>query len=169
MISLEVCSGGPVESESVRSSTENNLVRYERDQQLSHQFQLHSGHQHTNEAINRNYQIKESSSLLPTSSQHSDINAMHHMHSHSVPVVTHLVNGYPHYIHSANQHFDDNKDDASKKRKRTNYKDPENSSKLNAALNALINQQDGEGQKDLKTVSKLYNLPYNTLRDNFLK
>lgn len=56
------------------------------------------------------------------------------------------------------------------KRPRTNYKDPENSAKLNAALSMLINQ-DGEGQiiKDIKSVAKLFGVPYNTLRDNFLR
>mmetsp|Transcript_29358 Transcript_29358/g.41874 ORF Transcript_29358/g.41874 Transcript_29358/m.41874 type:complete len:290 (+) Transcript_29358:47-916(+) len=56
------------------------------------------------------------------------------------------------------------------KRPRTNYKDPENSAKLNAALSMLINQ-DGEGQiiKDIKSVAKIFGVPYNTLRDNFLR
>ena len=56
------------------------------------------------------------------------------------------------------------------KRARTNYKDPENSAKLNAALSMLINQ-DGEGQimKDIKSVAKIFGVPYNTLRDNFLR
>lgn len=96
--------------------------------------------------------------------------------THHIPT-NHLVNTtYQHYIHSlptGMSHlpltYDDNKDENSKKRRRTNYKDPEHANKLNAALSSLINQTDGEGQKDLKTVAKMYNLPYNTLRDNFLK
>jgi hypothetical protein len=96
---------------------------------------------------------------------------------HHIPT-NHLVNTtYQHYIHSIPtgmphiplNYEDNNKDENSKKRRRTNYKDPENANKLNAALSSLINQSDGEGQKDLKTVAKMYNLPYNTLRDNFLK
>lgn len=94
---------------------------------------------------------------------------------HALPV-NHVVPNYQHYIppHAAMPHLpmgyaeDVNKDDSSKKRRRTNYKDPEHAGQLNAALNALINQ-DGDGQKDLKTVSKMFNLPYNTLRDNYLK
>lgn len=77
-----------------------------------------------------------------------------------------------------------------KKRKRTNYKgifskfllsnnrpfiiiflDPENASKLAAALEMMINQQNDSTapQRDLKTVSKMFGLPYNTLRDNYLR
>lgn len=63
------------------------------------------------------------------------------------------------------------KDNGHKKRRRTNYKDAENSARLAAGLNMLISPygDDGSGQKDLKTVSKLFGVPYNTLRDNYLK
>jgi len=65
---------------------------------------------------------------------------------------------------------DDDGQDKRRKRARTNYKDPENSAKLHAALSMLINQ-DGEGQivKDIKSVAKIFGVPYNTLRDNFLR
>lgn len=56
------------------------------------------------------------------------------------------------------------------KRPRTNYKDPENSAKLNAALSMLINQEgDAQVMKDIKSVAKIFAVPYNTLRDNFLR
>jgi hypothetical protein len=55
------------------------------------------------------------------------------------------------------------------KRKRTNYRDPENAAKLTTALGMLIqNQQDGR-PLEIKSVAKLFAVPYNTLRDNFLK
>lgn len=82
---------------------------------------------------------------------------------------------YPHFLPPGylpiipNQLQSENlKEDGSKKRKRTNYRDPENASKLAAALNILINTQ-GESQHDLKSVAKMFDLPYNTLRDNYLK
>lgn len=56
------------------------------------------------------------------------------------------------------------------KKRRTNYRRPENAAKLNAAVNALIMQkQDGNGHGDIRAVSKLFNIPYNTLRDNYLR
>jgi hypothetical protein len=56
------------------------------------------------------------------------------------------------------------------KKSRTNYKKPENAAKLNAAVNALVlNRHDPFAQQDIRTVSKLYDIPYNTLRDNYLK
>ena len=56
------------------------------------------------------------------------------------------------------------------KRPRTNYKDPENSAKLSAALSMLINR-DGDAQimKDIKSVAQLFGVPYNTLRDNYIR
>ncbi len=156
---LEGASSIPESSGLVHNSSIDTAPRYEREQVSQQQQQQ----QQQNEIIN--HHLMENNNL-------------HHLPipSHSIPV-NHLVNTYQHYIHSAPSNLshlplnyeDVGKDDSSKKRRRTNYKDPENSNKLNAALNSLINQQDGEGQKDLKTVSKLYNLPYNTLRDNFLK
>ena len=73
-------------------------------------------------------------------------------------------------LNNTDSSFDDGQDNKRRKRARTNYKDPENSAKLNAALSMLINQ-DGEGQivKDIKSVAKIFGVPYNTLRDNFLR
>eukprot|EP00595_Chromulina_sp_UTEXLB2642_P001150 CAMPEP_0196762850 /NCGR_PEP_ID=MMETSP1095-20130614/2913_1 /TAXON_ID=96789 ORGANISM="Chromulina nebulosa, Strain UTEXLB2642" /NCGR_SAMPLE_ID=MMETSP1095 /ASSEMBLY_ACC=CAM_ASM_000446 /LENGTH=170 /DNA_ID=CAMNT_0042114803 /DNA_START=257 /DNA_END=769 /DNA_ORIENTATION=- len=62
------------------------------------------------------------------------------------------------------------KSDGKKKRKRTNYKDPENASKLASALSVMINQHDStETPMDMKTVARMFDVPYNTLRDNYLK
>lgn len=67
-------------------------------------------------------------------------------------------------------YYDQTHDDSANKKRRTNYKNPENSAKLNAAINMLINQMDDQsGHKDLKSISKMFNIPYNTLRDNYLK
>ena len=73
-------------------------------------------------------------------------------------------------LNNTDSSYDDGQDNKRRKRARTNYKDPENSAKLNAALSMLINQ-DGEGQivKDIKSVAKIFGVPYNTLRDNFLR
>ena len=69
-----------------------------------------------------------------------------------------------------NMYYDNATDDSANKKRRTNYKNPENSAKLNAAINMLINQvEDSSGHKDLKSISKMFNIPYNTLRDNYLK
>lgn len=68
------------------------------------------------------------------------------------------------------EHAADHPTDKSEKKRRTNYKKPENAAKLNAAVNALLlSKQDPSGQKDIRSVSKLYDIPYNTLRDNYLK
>jgi len=65
--------------------------------------------------------------------------------------------------------FDDDDKPGGKKR-RTNYRRPENAAKLNAAVNALIMQkQDPNAPKDIRSVSKIFNIPYNTLRDNYLR
>lgn len=67
-------------------------------------------------------------------------------------------------------YYEQTHDDSANKKRRTNYKNPENSAKLNAAINMLINQiEDQSGHKDLKSISKMFNIPYNTLRDNYLK
>lgn len=56
------------------------------------------------------------------------------------------------------------------KKRRTNYRRPENATKLNAAVNALVmNQNAPFGPKDIRSISKLYGIPYNTLRDNYLR
>lgn len=87
----------------------------------------------------------------------------------------------------SNIYIRSNKKAAQKKRKRTNYKDPKNAEKLQNALNVMLCRSnidmrqllgksyvDDEGNEirktlDLKTVSKLFDVPYNTLRDNYLK
>lgn len=69
--------------------------------------------------------------------------------------------------------LDDNTiDEKSGKRPRTNYKDPTNHTKLMNAINFMKSSHGSEGQqgrRDLKSVSKLFGLPYNTLRDNYLR
>ena len=85
-----------------------------------------------------------------------------------------MTNNYQLYIQPpAGVHmsmFYEHQDDSANKKRRTNYKNPENSAKLNAAINMLINQMDDQsGHKDLKSISKMFNIPYNTLRDNYLK
>lgn len=57
--------------------------------------------------------------------------------------------------------------DLHNKKRRVNYRKPENAAKLNAAVNALIMQRQGHG--DIRAVSKLFDIPYNTLRDNYLR
>jgi hypothetical protein len=65
---------------------------------------------------------------------------------------------------------DDDDDIKGSKKRRTNYRRPENAAKLNAAVNALIMQkQDPNAPKDIRSVSKIFNIPYNTLRDNYLR
>lgn len=53
------------------------------------------------------------------------------------------------------------------KKRRTNYRKPEHAAKLHAAVNALIMQKQGHG--DIRAISKLFNIPYNTLRDHYLR
>ena len=46
--------------------------------------------------------------------------------------------------------------------------DPNNAIKLENAVKVMIDQNI-EGAKDLKSVSKMFDVPYNTLRDNYLR
>ena len=57
------------------------------------------------------------------------------------------------------------------KKCRTNYRVPENAAKLNAAIDALIEQMHDskEYPKDMKAAAKVFQIPYNTLRDNFIR
>lgn len=87
-----------------------------------------------------------------------------------------LVNSYQLYIQSPPtnhipMYYENGGDSSASKKRRTNYKNPENSAKLSAAINMLLNQQteDSNGQRDLKSISKMFNIPYNTLRDNYLR
>lgn len=56
-----------------------------------------------------------------------------------------------------------------KKRRRTNYKLGDNLRRLDAAVRSLIQQQQAGEKINLKGVAKTYDVPYNTLRDNFLR
>lgn len=60
-------------------------------------------------------------------------------------------------------------DNSGKRRRRTNYRDPENAAKLTTALGILIKQKEENKPQDLKSIASHFGLPYNTLRDNYLK
>lgn len=115
--------------------------------------------------INRRVRSHENSTV----SEHSKIIEMT---GDSIPSKEFSLKASPVHTSMVNtRSYDDSgQEKKSGKRARTNYKDPENSAKLNAALSMLINQ-DGEGQimKDIKSVAKIFGVPYNTLRDNFLR
>ena len=62
-----------------------------------------------------------------------------------------------------------------KKRPKTNFRDPSRLANIKAAIEYLL-KQDNAGvkkgsrrTKNLKEVSRQFNIPYNTLRDNFLR
>ena len=63
----------------------------------------------------------------------------------------------------------DDEEDQRKKRKRTNYKDPERLAILTEAVNVLVGRLNSDQPLDMRSVSKRFNIPYNTLRDNYLK
>mmetsp|Transcript_20981 Transcript_20981/g.28864 ORF Transcript_20981/g.28864 Transcript_20981/m.28864 type:complete len:365 (-) Transcript_20981:653-1747(-) len=70
--------------------------------------------------------------------------------------------------------FEDNQDDEkASKKPRTNYRDPRRLANIKAAIDLLLQQEETEGEsrksKNLKEVSRQFNIPYNTLRDNFLR
>ncbi len=84
--------------------------------------------------------------------------------SNTLPPLPNMPTYYP---DASNDSGDDDKPG---KKRRTNYRRPENAAKLNAAVNALIMQkQDPNAPKDIRSVSKIFNIPYNTLRDNYLR
>lgn len=56
-----------------------------------------------------------------------------------------------------------------KKRKRTNYRSPEHAAKLTQALEVMLKQKNEKEPKDLKTVANMFDIPYNTLRDNYMR
>ena len=122
------------------------------------------------ERPNSSHMDNRLNNMMPSSvSSMSSYQASHLTHSNGIPHVQRIP---PHMMmSSSSSQFDDNdRDESGKKRKRTNYKDAENSARLATGLNMLIaSHDDSAGQKDLKTVSKLFGLPYNTLRDNYLK
>lgn len=63
----------------------------------------------------------------------------------------------------------DDEENQRKKRKRTNYKDPERLAILTEAVNVLVDRLNSDQPRDMRSVSKRFNIPYNTLRDNYLK
>lgn len=86
-----------------------------------------------------------------------------------------FVAPYPGYMHgvppglfSLNM-IEDSSDRQPKRRRRTNYRDPENAAKLTTALGILIKQKEENKPQDLKSIATHFGLPYNTLRDNYLK
>lgn len=64
---------------------------------------------------------------------------------------------------------DDDDENRRKKRKRTNYKDPERLAVLTEAVDVLVGRLNSDQPLDMRSVSKRFNIPYNTLRDNYLK
>jgi len=74
-------------------------------------------------------------------------------------------------VYSAEEEVDlmEDEDDRRKKRKRTNYKDPERLAILTEAVNVLVGRLNSDLPLDMRSVSKQFNIPYNTLRDNYLK
>lgn len=88
----------------------------------------------------------------------------------------HFVTPFPSYMHavppgmySLNMMEQDQTDASGKRRRRTNYRDPENAAKLTTALGILIKQKEENKPQDLKSIASHFGLPYNTLRDNYLK
>jgi hypothetical protein len=79
---------------------------------------------------------------------------------------TTLVNDSYQHVGEVSKGYEHDEGHQGKKR-RTNYRKPENAAKLNAAVNALIMQRQGHG--DIRAVSKIFDIPYNTLRDNYLR
>lgn len=87
----------------------------------------------------------------------------------------HFVTPFPGYMHavppglfSLNM-MEDTGEGQVKRRRRTNYRDPENAAKLTTALGILIKQKEENKPQDLKSIATHFGLPYNTLRDNYLK
>lgn len=74
----------------------------------------------------------------------------------------------------SNDNDNDNEDSANKKQ-RTNYRDPARLANIKAAIDFLLQQENAEDEmttrrnKNLKEVSRQFKIPYNTLRDNFLR
>lgn len=62
--------------------------------------------------------------------------------------------------------------DPSKKKIRIDYKNPFHAERLNIAITAVITSLEGEPEafhKNIMLIAKSHNIPYNTLRDNFLR
>lgn len=95
-----------------------------------------------------------------------------------IPVDPAMINALQNFLQGAGQPMtqlledgDDSNDASLTKRKRTNYRQPENNAKLTAAVNVLVSryQQNSDRNVDIKSVSRMFGVPYNTLRDNFIK
>lgn len=87
----------------------------------------------------------------------------------------HFVTPFPGYMHAVPSGLyslnmmEDSAEHHPKRRRRTNYRDPENAAKLTTALGILIKQKEENKPQDLKSIASHFGLPYNTLRDNYLK
>ena len=70
---------------------------------------------------------------------------------------------------------DNDNDESSNKKQRTNYRDPIRLANIKSAIDFLLQQENAQGEtstrrnKNLKEVSRQFKIPYNTLRDNFLR
>jgi len=86
-----------------------------------------------------------------------------------------FVTQFPTYMHTMPTSMyslnmvEEQGDNSGKRRRRTNYRDPENAAKLTTALGILIKQKEENKPQDLKSIASHFGLPYNTLRDNYLK
>jgi hypothetical protein len=54
-------------------------------------------------------------------------------------------------------------------RVRINYNDPENREKLTNAVNSLLENRDSGHSMDMRQTASHFGVPYNTLRDNYIK
>jgi hypothetical protein len=62
--------------------------------------------------------------------------------------------------------------DPAKKKPRVDYKNPHHAERLQLAIVAVIESLGGQPDafhKNIMVIAKLHNIPYNTLRDNFLR
>lgn len=79
-----------------------------------------------------------------------------------------FVSHEPSYID--NSPLSDETNEPLKKKRRTNYKKPENAIKLREAVDKLISLKlNTHGTQDIQSIASMYNIPYNTLRDNYLR
>lgn len=76
---------------------------------------------------------------------------------------------------NSNANDNDDNDESSSKKQRTNYRDPTRLANIKSAIEFLLQQENAQGEtsnrknKNLKEVSRQFKIPYNTLRDNFLR
>lgn len=62
--------------------------------------------------------------------------------------------------------------DPLRKKPRIDYKTPFHAERLNLAIATVVSSLEGEPEafhKNIMTIAKAHNIPYNTLRDNFLR